>query len=257
MRPFSLRQFLRVGLALAIAIMLLNPVLADDEVARTITVTGEGTVSAAPDRATISTGVTTQAETAAEALEQNNAAMSQVMDVLRQNDVAEKDIQTSQFNISPVYEQTEDRRQRTDRIVGYRVDNQVAVDVRNIADVGTILDALVQAGSNQISGIQFGVENDEGLLNEARSKAVRKAKSHAEVLAQAAGVKVGPVRMISEYTVGRPQPHRMEMQMMSRDASRVPVASGEQDYTVTVQIVYDLTNAATRSQKDDDGSENE
>jgi uncharacterized protein YggE len=203
-----------------------------------ISVSGQGEVSAAPDMATVNTGVTTQAETAREALDANNTAMEKIVGVLKEHHVAEKDIQTSNFSVSPVYKR--DPRGRTQpEVTGYRVQNQVRVHVRNLPDLGEVLDALVSAGSNQVSGISFGVDDPTGILNQARSRAVADAKSRAGVYAQAAGVKVGKLRQISETPVAIPQP-RMLGFAEARGASAVPVQPGELEFRVTVHLVFDI-----------------
>lgn len=226
--------------ALSVATLACPPILADDEPTRTISVTGTGEVSAPPDMATISTGVTTQAKTAEEALQQNNQAMEKVLQTLKDKGVSAKDVQTSSFNVRPVYEQ-DDRGRQKPEITGYEVRNQVHVHVRKLSDLGEMLDALVQAGSNQISGISFGVDDESGIMNQARSRAIQNARERADVYAQAAGVKVGAVRQISEQQVSPPRP--MQMAFARAEAAGVPVATGEQQFTATVHVVYELEGA--------------
>lgn len=229
------------GLLLTVPVSGRAEEIRDDESPRTITVSGEGKVSSAPDMATISTGVVTQAKVAQQALQANNQSMDRVMKVLQEQGVAAKDIQTSQFDVQPVHE-TDARGRQQPEIVAYRVSNRVQVDVRNLPKLGEVLDALVEAGSNDISGISFGVADESRLLNEARSRAVADAKSQAAVFAQAAGVKVGRVRSIRG--VSGPIPGRRQSFQMARAAAdNVPVATGELDFRVTVQMVFDLANA--------------
>ncbi|MBW3543278.1 MAG: SIMPL domain-containing protein [Planctomycetes bacterium] len=235
------QSLLNATLLLGVLAMVSAATAADErDPARIISVTGEGRVSAPPDMASIHTGVVTQAETAKQALEQNNSAMQKLMETLKQHNIAEKDVQTSGFNVSPVYRQDE-RGRREPEVTAYRVQNQVRIRVRNLPELGMVLDALVQAGSNQISGISFDVDDPAGILNQARSRAIRDARSRADVYAQAAGVKVGRVRQISEQPVHIPQPFDQRRMMFAGEAaSRVPVATGEQDFTVTVHVVYEL-----------------
>jgi uncharacterized protein YggE len=208
--------------------------------ARTISVTGRGLATAPPDMATIQTGVVTQAPTASEALAGNNRAMERVLQLLKDKGIASKDIQTSNFNVSPDYRR--DPRGRTEpEIVGYRVTNQVQVRVRNLPELGGVLDALVQAGSNQISGVSFGIDDPRGLLDQARNRAVKDARSRAELYAQAAGVQVGAVISISEQTAVTPRPQYFA-RAMAEDASAVPVATGEQELQATVSMVFALTD---------------
>jgi uncharacterized protein YggE len=203
-----------------------------------LSVAGEGEATAPPDMATIRTGVVSQAETAKDALNANNAAMQKILALLNEHEIAEKDVQTSSFNVSPVYEHDEQGRTQP-KIVAYSVNNKVQVRVRNLPSLGEVLDALVQAGSNQIGGISFDVDDPAGILREARSGAIRDAKSRAEVYAQAAGVKVGRVIQISEQPLDVPRPMQLGMEFRSAAAS-VPVATGEQEFCVRVNVVYEL-----------------
>jgi uncharacterized protein YggE len=215
------------------------------ETSRTIEVSGEGKVSSAPDLATITAGVTTQAPAAQEALAQNNAAMEQVVQTLRDRGIGPKDIQTSQFNVSPVYEQQDRNRQEAPKLVAYRVTNQVTVKVRKIAEVGGTLDALVQAGGNQISGIDFQVDDPAKLLEEARANAVRDARRRAETLAQAGEVELGAVIRIQELGVGFPRPVQFRgRQMAFAGGDAVPIESGEQDFTVNVNVTFEIAGNA-------------
>lgn len=225
-----------VGLLAALA----APGFGDDM--RTISVTGTGKVAAPPDMATIQTGVVTQADTARAALAANNEAMRKILDVLQQHGIADKDVQTSNFNVHPVYRQDPQRRHEPE-VTGYRVQNQVRVKVRNLPKLGDVLDALVEAGSNQVSGISFDVDDSSGILNQARSRAIADAKTRAQVYAQAAGVKMGRVLAISEQPPQMPRPMPMRMAMQAEAAASVPVATGEQDFQVTVYVEYELEDS--------------
>jgi uncharacterized protein YggE len=208
------------------------------EAKRTITVTGQGQATAPPDMATIHTGVVSQAKTASEALKANNQAMARLMSALKEHNVADKDLQTSSFDVQPDYRH--DPQGRTEpEIVGYRVTNQVRVVVRNLPNLGQVLDALVAAGSNQISGISFGIDEPTGVMNQARNRAVADARSRAELYAQAAGVKVGDVVSISEQVAYVPQPQFFARAADSMAAS-VPIATGQQELQATVQMVFGL-----------------
>ncbi|MEP1594727.1 MAG: SIMPL domain-containing protein, partial [Halieaceae bacterium] len=141
------------SLAILASLAFINTAGADD-MRPTVSVTGEGVVTAAPDMAMVSTGVTTEAATPEAALNANTAAMASLMNVLDDLDIANKDRQTSNFNVSPQY-----RRDRNEtggpRIDGYRVSNQLTIRVRDLGELGTLLDALVKAGSNQLGNIRF------------------------------------------------------------------------------------------------------
>ena len=223
---------------LCLLTVLTTPLYADEQ-PRTISVSGQGKVSSPPDMASIQTGVETQAVTAKDALFSNNSAMEKVLEVLKKHHVASKDVQTTSFNVSPIYKR--DARNRTQsEIAGYRVGNQVRVKVRNLPDLGKVLDALVQAGSNRVSGISFGVDDPTGLLNQARSRAMADAKSRAGIYAQAAGAQAGKIRTISEQASYIPRPMQRGMMFAAGREAAVPIATGELDFSVTVHVVFDL-----------------
>jgi uncharacterized protein YggE len=219
------------------------PALADDE-PRTLTLTGRAEVKAAPDMAVISAGTVSEAETARAALSANNEAMASVLKTIRDAGVAEKDIQTSNFSVQPKYTyppRASDGTQDAPKIVGYTVSNTVTVIVRDLDKLGGVMDAVVTSGVNQMNGLDFTIAEAEPLRNEARRAAVADALARARLYAEAAGVKLGPIRTISEDSFVRPpQPvGRMMMEAKMADAA-VPVAQGEQVIEATVNIVWEI-----------------
>lgn len=206
-----------------------------------ISVTGEGTASAAPDMATIQTGVVSQAPTAKEALAANSKTMEAILAVLKERQIAARNVQTSQFNVQPIY--NSDRQGRTmPQIEAYQVTNQVHVRVRKLDELGEVLDALVQGGSNEISGISFGLADPSPVLDEARRSAVANARSRAELYAKEAGVKLGKVRSISEQASRPPQPFAMARGFVA-EAAAVPLATGENEYRVSIDMEFALEDA--------------
>lgn len=212
------------------------------EAPRTITITGEGEVNAAPDIAYVETGVVTEGKTAAEALAANTKAMNEVFKGLEEAGIEQKDMQTSQFSVYPVYEQVkpEDNRPHTPKIGGYRVQNQLTVTVRDLTKLGGILDQVVSLGSNQLSGIRFSIDKPEPLVNEARKNAVKNALEKAKLYAGAAGVALGEIMSISENGTSMPQPYYTKDMMMRAEASSVPVAAGEQTLSASVTLVIKI-----------------
>jgi hypothetical protein len=206
---------------------------------RLITVSGEGEVKTRPDMAMISTGVVTEGTTAKEALARNNTAMTAVIAALKNAGVAEDDIQTSDFSVSPKYPPYQPNQTSAPRIVGYTVSNQVTARVKDLKKLGAILDTLVQAGSNQIHGISFGVDEPKPLLDGARKKAVADARAKAELYAAAAGVSLGKVVQISEATAVMPPP-QYRYAARAAEASEVPIAAGQQTLTANVTIIYEI-----------------
>jgi uncharacterized protein YggE len=231
----------------------------EDSEPPTLSVSGTGTISARPDVAVIDVGVVTQAPLARDALAANSKAMSQLQEILKGRGIAAKDIQTSQFQIVPQYSQPRPRPFTTTpppaestaefvpRIVAYQVTNTVHVTARQIDKLGETLDAVVQAGANQIHGITLRVDKPEKLLDEARKRAMADAKHKAELLAGEANVVLGAPRSISEGTFQRPRPMfagRM-MTMAAADGAPVPIAEGEQELSVTVQVIYDIRSPSS------------
>jgi hypothetical protein len=207
---------------------------------RTITVSGEGRVFGAPDQAQISAGVMTDAPTAKEALARNSARMAEVIATIKKMGVDAKDIQTSGFNLSPIYlPQTSG--QQMPRIGGYQVTNNVTVTIKDLAKLGDILDQVVQMGSNSVGGVSFSIADPKPLMMQARGAAVADAKARAEAYAKAAGVSVGKVVTISEVAAPVVQPMPvMAVRTMSADSAPVPVEAGQQQLSLNVTVVYEI-----------------
>jgi uncharacterized protein YggE len=123
-------------------------------------------------------------------------------------------------------------------IIGYSVTNQVRVQVHDLTILGEVLDALVRAGSNQISGISFGIEDPVEILNHARIGAIADAQSRADLYAKSAGVKLGKVISIDEQSAQLPGPLGRVRQLAVEGISSVPVAPGEQEVNVTIRMVF-------------------
>ncbi|MCB1382893.1 MAG: SIMPL domain-containing protein [Notoacmeibacter sp.] len=227
-------------LAAALAATLsATPALAEDPVPR-IMVTGTGQAALAPDLAILSLTVMREGETAREALDANNAAMGDVLKAMKAEGIADRDLQTSGFSISPryVYPKASDGGDQTPRIVSYQVANNLTVRVRDIAKVGTVLDKSVTLGVNQGGSVSFGNDDTTAALAEAREKAMADAIAKAGTLAKAAGVKTGKVLEITEnVNFARPEPLARTMAMKA-EADAVPLAAGENTYTVTVNVTF-------------------
>ncbi len=207
------------------------------EVTRTLTVNGTGKVYLTPDMAYVTIGVHSEGDNAVNTVSDNNTSTQAVIDTLKGAGVAEKDIQTTDFNISPQKEY--DTAGKPTGKVTYMVDNSVYVTVRDLTKIGAILDATVKSGANSINGIQFDVADKTKALSDARKAAVQDAYSKAQELAGAANVTVGAVQTISEYTSGGPTPmYDRAAVPMAAAASPVPVQAGQMLITIEVNIVY-------------------
>src|SRR5690554_3792538 len=197
-------------------------------------------VDSAPDTATFSTGVETKAPTATQALRDNSQQAKRVIDKLKELGIAEKDIQTTGINLHADYEY--DRENSTNRFVGYRVSNQVQATVRDIDNLGTILDALVNSGgATNLSGPNFSIDDDSAVKKLARERALANGKAQAESYAKAAGYSGVRVLSISEgISNNSPYPVPEAARMVKADAS-VPVAPGQVGTTVNLNITYEMT----------------
>jgi len=212
--------------------LLTAPALAQVIPPAAISVTGEATVSVPPDLAEIGGGVTSEAKTAREASEANNAAMGKVLQALKGAGIEEKDIQTARLSLQP---QSAPNRSGPSAIAGYRASNRVTIRVRDVTKVASVIDTLVGAGANEIGGINFVVSQASKLLDEARERAVADARRKAEIYAKAAGVTLGAPLSISEEGNSAPAPYR---RMAAGMAVSAPVAQGEETLQVTVSVSW-------------------
>lgn len=207
-----------------------------------IAVTGEGSAEVAPDMAVLNLTVTREAKTARAALDANNAAMGGVLDAMKAEGIEDRDLQTTGFSIQPQYvypNRDKDGAQEGPRITGYIVRNSLTVRVRDLDGLGAILDKSVTLGVNEGGNVSFTNDDPEMALAEARTDAVEAAVAKARTLAEAAGVSLGKVLEISEQS-NRPQPvayARMASMEAAPDA-RVPMAAGENSYSVTVNVSF-------------------
>jgi hypothetical protein len=211
---------------------LAAPALAQTTPPAMISVTGDATVSVPPDLAQIDAGVTSEAKTAREASDANNAAMGKVLLALKGAGIEEKDFQTSRLSLQP---QTAPNRSGPSSIVGYRATNRVTIQVRDVTKVASVIDTLVAAGANDIGGIAFTVSQASKLLDEARDHAIADARRKAEIYAKAAGVTLGAPLSISEGGSPGPIPYR---RMAAGMAATAPVAQGEEMLQVTVSVSW-------------------
>ncbi len=235
-------RILAALIPLTLATALSTPVFA----AGSMQITGHGEITATPDTAYVTSGVTSQGTTAKEALDANNADMAKLIETLKAAGIDSKDIQTSGFSVSPnyVYSDARDANgyQLPPKIVGYTVYNGVTVVVRDLATLGGVLDQAVTVGANQISGVTFAVDDPKELYNEARKLAFADAREKAELYAEAAGVELGALALISELTGYNqpPQPYMLKAEAVSADRAMVPVEVGQVSFSIDVNVSWDL-----------------
>ena len=231
-----------------------------------IWVTGNGKASGAPDIAVVSMGVESVEETAAAARANAARAMQSVMNALTRAGIADADIQTRHFNINPRYQSVEiercddDNGERSEgeqagttektcytiwesRLTGYSVSNQATVKIRNLDDVGTIIDQVTEAAGNpvRINGISFNIEDPQPLRDEARADAVADMKRKAKMLAELSEVKLGRLVYLNEggaYSPPQPLYERAEAAFAMADSFETSISPGQLDISVTVQGVF-------------------
>lgn len=202
---------------------------------KTISVSGTGTVSMSPDVGWFVASVTTQAGTAAQAEGQNNDAMAKVISALRGAGIAEKDMKTVGYSLSPIYQEAKEPG-KIPVLVGYSVKHTIRVTVNDIAAVGRILDLAISNGVNEVSGVYFGLSEAKAqqAQAEALDLAVKDANNRAKTIANSMGVTlVGPISVSLGYYY---EPTRMEYTQVA--TPQVPIMPGQLQYTVNVQITY-------------------
>ncbi|MEL6645381.1 MAG: SIMPL domain-containing protein [Pseudomonadota bacterium] len=224
----------RILVAMFVALALMaGPGVAQD-MARVITVTGEGRIEAVPDMATIRLGVMSEGRTAREAIDANSRAMAGVLGRIEAAVVAARDVQTQGFSVNPRWENRQNERPR---IAGFVASNQVMVRVRDLDGLGELLDAVTRDGANSFDGLSFGLQDPAPAQDAARRAAVAEAQRKATLYAEAAGVTLGPLMSIDEGGAA-PRPVPMARAEMSMAMDGVPVAAGEVGVSAFVRLIY-------------------
>ncbi|MCA9018337.1 MAG: SIMPL domain-containing protein, partial [Planctomycetaceae bacterium] len=189
-----------------------------------------------PDVAVISFGVQTEADTAQDALQENNINMQALMEALEGANIPAEDIQTQTIRLSPRYEFSETDSSRT--LIGYTAMNILEVRTSDLESLGTLLDQAVNAGANTIENIRFDVSNNEDMLDQVREIAVENARHKAEELAALTGTTLGPILEIQESS-SAPGPVLRQIDAAAELAA-VPVSPGTQTISVQVQVIWIL-----------------
>ncbi|MDP0927227.1 SIMPL domain-containing protein [Paracoccus onubensis] len=201
-----------------------------------LVVSGQGEARVAPDLAEIQLGVTSQAESAAEAMQQNSEQQGAVIDALKEAGIEAANIQTSGLRLNPRMEYPENG---APTINGYEASNMVTIRVTDVSILGEVLDSIVAAGANQIQGINFQRDDAEETGDEALRSAVEDARRKAEVMAEAAGMRLGPVIALRDMpAVGGPEP--MMMRAEAARGAATPIEAGELSLSAQVQVEYAL-----------------
>jgi uncharacterized protein YggE len=203
-----------------------------------MTVTGQGRIDSAPDMATITLGVTNEAETAGEAMDKTSAAVAAILEQLAADGMAARDMQTRDLNLSPLWTDRRTVEDAQPQIVGFQASNTVVIRVRELDALGGILDRVIDSGANTFNGLSFGLQNPEPALDEARRTAVAEALRKAKLYAEAAGLVLGPVLELSE---GGASSDPVPMARFAM-AEAVPIAQGEVTTDAFVTMIFAITS---------------
>jgi uncharacterized protein YggE len=239
MRPSSFLIAFLTALAAVSSARALERVI-DVSNDRWVEVRGEGSVSAAPDFAHVTVGVTSTGKNAGEAMAANAKAANALISLIKAEGVAPADIQTSDVSISPTFAQSTPGQTTSPPITGYSVSNNVTLVVRDISRLGALLDKAVGAGANSIYGIGFGHNNPSGLLDKARPLAVADARRKAEIYAAAGNAQIGRLMVLTEEG-GSEAPVAFSRTYAGASPAPPPIEAGEDRLTVTVTARFELT----------------
>lgn len=201
-------------------------------------VTATGRLARIPDIVRIEAGVTTQARTAGEAMRQNSALMARARAALVQAGVADRDVQTTSFNLGAYYV-TGPAPAREQIFAGYRTSNQLIIRLRDVSRSGQVLDALVAEGVNDIDGPILDFENRDALMDEARALAIAAARARADLYARGLGMRVKRAVLVEEgggYSNSSSNVANMNMNMVVGST----IDTGGRLISATVSVMFEL-----------------
>jgi uncharacterized protein YggE len=216
------------------------PVGAQEKSMSSITVVGEGMIAARPDLAVVSLGVVSQAGRAADALAQNSKAMTSVIASVKEAGIEARDIETSQIGLRPQYSYPPQGTREAPKLVAYEASNNVSIRLRAFDKLGELLDRLVVSGANQIRNIELTIAEPGLLRDKARAAAMKDALRKAEILADAAGVRIVRLFSASEEYFEPPRPMTMRMSADAAVRAPVPIEAGEQEIRARVTTVFEI-----------------
>lgn len=226
------------------ATLATTPASAQDDTPRTVQVSGEGTVTAQPDEATVRFALVTNAETAEAARSQNADASARAMNAVRGLDVPEEQIRMETLQLRPRREYNPETRRHKEK--GYDATREVVVEVSDLDLIPELVARVVQEGANRLRGIQYGLSNRREIRNDALRDAATAAQTKAQILAETLGAHLGPVHTISEQSVSVPAP-RVQMTMARAESAQAApepdaYAAGTIEVSASVQVVFSLTD---------------
>ena len=235
MKRFSFGTLVCAAL-LALTLVIPTGTASAEEALPTLTMNGVGSAQIAPDMAEITLGVITEAKDAAKAHSDNAAQAARVQAAIKALGVAERDIQTTRYDFSPIYDVKDNGRSVT---TGYTVTNAIVVKVRNLANVGKVIDAALANGANRVDSLEFSASDPSAAKDAALADAARDARSKADAVARALGVRI--VRILNVYADAQsPAPRNFMPMMMAKEAydAATPISAGELSFEASVNISY-------------------
>jgi hypothetical protein len=201
-----------------------------------ISVVGEGIVQAQPDTAHITLGVDITEQSLAQAQAEAAQRMDAVVAKLKADGIADTDIRTVSYNVTPQYDQQGNQNQPVLR--GYEVQNMVEVRTTNVAGLGALLDDAVAAGATRVFGISFEASDMEGLKSQARDQAMTNALAKAQQLAKDAGVTLGRPVAVTESDTGGVTPQPVARAAAPAAATTTPIQPGQLQISTMITVVY-------------------
>ena len=227
-------------LALAAVLLPVAMAFADEARTRTVSVSGQGEISAEPDLAHLTLGVEARRPTLPEARSEVTAAVDRLLALTKSLGIDPRLVNATRVQVLPEYSWNDKDRKRI--LLGYFVSRQVQVELRNLEQLGTLLERAVDAGANQVSDPVLDSSRRKDLERDAMTRAVQDARQNAETLAKAAGAKLGNVRALNASAAGPVVPvYRAKMVMA--EASMAPEATfqaGDMKFSAMVSAEYDL-----------------
>lgn len=207
-----------------------------------ISVTGEGVINAAPNRAKITLAVVTENADVKKAQQENNKKANAVINAIKALGIEERDIKTQNYYVNPIYNY--EKNETPPRITGYRVQNEVCITIRDINNVGTVINAGVDAGANRVDNIYFYLEDDK-IKEQVLRESIKDAKKKAEIMADELGKQiVGIVKITGGWSNIGPVPVRYkvmeEAAADTADSYNTPINPGETEVRASVQIDFEM-----------------
>jgi uncharacterized protein YggE len=234
----------RAWLAALLAFAVAPWAVQAEERPRTVSVSGSGEVAAEPDLARVTLGVEARRPALADARAEVAATVDRVLKLTRDLKIDPKYVDATRVQVQPEYSWNDKDRKRT--LLGYLVSRQVEIELRDLEQLGTLLERAVDAGVNQVNDPQLDSTKRKALEREAMANAVEDARLNAETLARSAGAKLGAVRTLNGSSSAPPVPMYRRGAMAMADAAAAPEASyepGEMKFSAVVNAEYDLVVA--------------